>query len=69
MWKEKSRVFPSRTWSKICWTCELSKDLTFFFLPFYLFIFSTYYDTNNDKKFSNVLGMEIMERRKDFGAN
>ena len=55
MWKEKSSIIPSRRYSKPCWTCEFSKDLTI--------VFNTYYDTNNDKKFSNVLGMEIMERR------
>ena len=35
----------------------------------FIYLFYTYYDTNNDKKVSNVLGVEIMERRKDFGAN
>ena len=38
MWKEKSRVFPSRIQSKPCWTCEFSKDLTLFSLFFFIHI-------------------------------
>ena len=38
MWKEKSRVFPSRIQSKPCWTCEFSKDLTLFLYFFFIHI-------------------------------
>ena len=38
MWKEKSRVFPSRIQSKPCWTCEFSKDLSPFLFIYLFFI-------------------------------
>ena len=41
MWKEKLRVFPSRTQSKPCQTCEFSKDLTLFSFFLYFFIHIT----------------------------